>query len=383
LGSRLKNSALKPETTYSSEIGADLRFLKNRISLDLTYYSSRSVDQIMNPKISPSTGYTEGTYNSGEIRNNGLEISLNATPVKSKDFSWDINLNWSKNNSEVVSIMDSLSVYTLTEVSSNLRITAEEGKPYGVLRGSRQMRDADGNLMVNASNGRAIVESNAYLGTVNPDFIGSLRSAFKYKNFDLSFMLDFKAGGKFFSRSALNGVRTGNWLPTLTNRDDYTFSYSVLGEDDLERRGINYREPFRPYSDNNRVQGSIFEGILYKFDETSGTYTKVGPNNWYLQPQQYWSTISSSLMDWFIYDASFVKLRELTLGYNLPSALIRETPMKSARFALVGRNLATLFKNTPTGIDPQATSSTGNAQGIEAGFTLPTAYYGFDLRVSF
>lgn len=383
LGSRLKNSKLKPETTYSSEIGTDLRFFKNRISLDLTYYSSRSVDQIMNPKISPSTGYTEGTYNSGEIRNKGVEISLNTTPVKNKDFIWDINFNWSKNNSEVVSIMDSLSVYTLAEVGSNLRINAEEGKPYGVLRGSRQMRDEEGNLMVNSSNGRAIIEPDAYLGTVNPDFIGSLRSSLRFKNLDLSFLMDFKSGGKFFSRSSLHGVREGNWLRSLPNRDDYTFSYTVLGEDDLERHGVNKNEPSLAYSDGDRIMGSIFEGVLYSFDETTGTYTKVGPNNWYLQPQQYWTHISGYMMDWFIYDASFIKLREITLGYSLPSSLIGKTPLKSARFALVGRNLATLYKNTPRGIDPQATSSTGNAQGIEAGFTLPTAYFGFDLRVSF
>jgi TonB-linked SusC/RagA family outer membrane protein len=383
LGSRLKSSALKPETTYSTEIGADLRFFSNRLSTDVTFYTARSVNQIMNPKISPSTGYTEGTYNSGEIRNKGVEISVNATAVKKTDFVWDMTFNWSTNKSEVVSIMDRLSVYTLAEVGSNLRINAEEGKPYGVLRGSRQMRDADGNLMVNASNGRAVVESDAYLGNVNPKFIGSYRSSFIYKNFDFSFMVDFRAGGKFFSRSALHGVREGNWLRSLANRDDYTFSYTVLGEDDLERRGLNKNEPSLAYTDNNRVMGAIFEGILYNFDETSGTYTKIGPNNWYLQPQQYWSHAASYLMDWFIYDASYIKLREISFGYNVPFSIMKKTPLSTAKLSLVGRNLATLYKNTPRGIDPQATNSTGNAQGIEAGFTLPTAYYGFDLKITF
>ena len=383
LGSRLKSSVLKPETTYSTEIGADLRFLKNRLTFDLTWYTSKSIDQIMNPKISPSTGYIEGTYNAGEIRNKGLEISINASPIKKKDFSWDMTFNWSNNKSEVVSIMDSLSVYTLATVGSNLRINAEEGKPYGVLRGSRQMRDADGNLMVNAANGYTIVESDAYLGNVNPDFIGSFRSSFRIKNFDFSFMMDFKAGGKFFSQSALNGAKQGNWLPTLGNRDDYTFSYSVLGEDDLERRGINKNEPQLSYTDNSRVMGSIFEGVLYNFDPTTGAYIRKGNNNWYLQPQQYWTNATSYLMDWFIYDASYIKLREVTVGYNLPSTYLNKTPIKSARLAIVGRNLATLLKNTPNGIDPQATSSTGNAQGIEAGFTLPTAYYGVDLKITF
>jgi hypothetical protein len=169
----------------------------------------------------------------------------------------------------------------------------------------------------------------------------------------------------------------------LANRDDYTFSYTVLGEDDLERRGLNKNEPSLAYTDNNRVMGAIFEGILYNFDETSGTYTKIGPNNWYLQPQQYWSHAASYLMDWFIYDASYIKLREISFGYNVPFSIMKKTPLSTAKLSLVGRNLATLYKNTPRGIDPQATNSTGNAQGIEAGFTLPTAYYGFDLKITF
>jgi len=382
LGSTLKSSVLKPETTYTTELGTDLIFFKNRLSLDLTYYHTRSVDQIMNPRISPSTGFSQGTYNSGEIKNNGFEITFSVTPIQKKDLKWDVKLNWAKNNSEVVSIMEDLDVYTLREVSSNLRITVEEGKPYGVLRGSRQMRDADGNLMVNATNARAIVEPDVYLGHVNPDFIGSLSSSLRVKRFDVSFMLDYKVGGKFFSRSALHGVREGNWLATLANRDDYTFSYSVLNEGASERMGINFRDPNIPYTDD-RVKGSIFEGMVYSFNETTGEYTFVRVNNEYITPQTYWQHIAGNLMDWFIYDASFVKLREVSAGYRIPSSLFKNTPVQSARVSIVGRNLVTLFKNTPVGIDPQATSSSGNDQGIEAGFALPTAYYGFDLKISF
>lgn len=383
LGGSLKNSLLKPETTYTTEIGTDLEFFDKNISLNLTYYKTRSIDQIMNPRISPSTGYTQGTYNSGEILNDGVEVTLHAKALKRKDFAWDLTFNWAKNNSTVVSIMDELDVYTLREVSSNLRLTVEEGKPYGVLRGSRQKRDENGNLMVSSTNGRAIVEPDVYLGSVNPDFTGSVISNFRYKRFDLSFMLDYRMGGKFFSRSALHGVREGNWLATLAHRDDYTFSYSVLNEGDSERNGINFRDPSIPYTDNERAKGAIFQGLVYSFDEATGVYTYEGINNEYITPQNYWQHAAGNLMDWFIYDASFIKLREVTLGYNFPSALLSKTPVKSARFSLVGRNLATLFKNTPTGIDPQATSSSGNDQGIEAGFGLLTAYYGFAFKVSF
>lgn len=383
LGTRLKSSVLKPETTYTTELGFDLNFFKKRFGINTTYYQSKSIDQIMNPRISPSTGYVEGTFNSGEIRNSGLEIVLDVNPIRTKDFKWDITMNWSKNNSKVISIMDSLNVYTIREITSNIRINVEEGEPYGVFRGSRQMRDAEGNLMVDEANNRAIVESNAYLGKISPDFMGSFLSSFKYKNLNFSFVIDYKVGGKMFSRSALHGVREGNWLRTLENRDDYTFSYSVLNESNEERYGVNKNDPYIPYTDVDRVKGKRFEGVLYKFDEESGTYTKIGPNMAFIQPQQYWQHAASNLMDWFIYDASYAKLREMTIGYNVPSTLLRKSPLRTISVALVGRNLLTLFKNTPKGIDPQATASTGNAQGIEAGFSLPTAYYGFDIKVSF
>jgi TonB-linked SusC/RagA family outer membrane protein len=385
LGTQLKNSELKPEETFSNEAGTNLRFLKNMLSLDLTYYSSRTLNDIVNPEIPPSTGYQTGTLNAGEITNKGIEVTINATPIEKKDFSWNMTLNWAKNYNKVVAISDSLSTYTITAVNSQLNINAEKGKPFGVLRGSRQMRDADGNLMVNAATGDPFIQQNAYLGQVSPDFTGSFVSSFKVKNFDFSFMLSYQAGGKLFSETMLDGDKQGNFLPTLAGRNDYTFSGTVLGESASERLGQNNNEPALAYPDpDNRVMGAMFKGMLYSYNATTQTYTKIGPNtNLYIQPQTYWSQTTSYLMDQFIYDASFIKLAEMTLGYTVPSSFMSKTPIKSVRFSLVARNLVTLFKNTPKGIDPQATASTGNDQGVEAGYTLPTAYYGFDLKVTF
>ncbi|MPN26847.1 hypothetical protein SDC9_174273 [bioreactor metagenome] len=156
-----------------------------------------------------------------------------------------------------------------------------------------------------------------------------------------------------------------------------------MNESNEERYGVNKDDPYIPYTDTDRIKGARFEGILYKFNEETGTYTKMGPNMAFIQPQQYWQHAGNYLMDWFIYDASFVKLREISFSYNMPSSLLKNLPLKSVTIALVGRDLLTIYKNTPKGIDPQATVSSGNAQGIESGFTLPTAYYGFDLKVSF
>jgi TonB-linked SusC/RagA family outer membrane protein len=385
LGTQLKNSTLKPEKTISNEVGADLRFLENRLSLDLTYYNSRTLNDIVNPLIPPSTGYRTGTFNAGEIANNGFEVTINAKAIQKKDVSWNLTFNWSKNNNKVITISDSLSTFTMYSVNSQLNINAETGKPFGVLRGTRQRRDIDGNLMVDAATGNPIIESNVFLGQVSPESRGSFNSQFRVKNFDFSFLLTYQVGGKLFSQSMLNGDRQGNFLPTLANRNDYTFGGTVLGESSLERLGQNNNEPLLPYANpDNRVLGAKFNGVLYSYNSTTRTYTKVGPNtNLYIQPQTYWSQTTSYLMDQFIYDASFIKLSEMTLGYTVPISVIKKTPIKSLRFALVGRNLATLFKNTPQGVDPQATASTGNDQGVEAAFALPTAYYGFDFKITF
>lgn len=380
LGSLLKNSDLKPETTYSTEVGFDLRFLNSRLNLDATYYYTKSVDQIMRRKIPTSIGFTDKIVNSGVMENKGIEVSINAVPVKTKNFTWDMTFNISKNNNKVVSIADNTSFLTIGTWSSGLNINIEEGEPYGVLRGVDIKYDENGVAMIQ-ENGRPYTDANAYLGNVQPKFMGSFGTGFKYKDFDLNLMLDFKCGGKFFSASAFHGVREGSNLRSLQYRDEFLFSQTVLGESSNERMGIN-DETKGFYSDNSRAKGGLFPGIVYVQDSETGEYISKGPNTNYISPQTYWQN-ASGMYSFFIYDASYIKLREITLGYTIPKKIIRKTPLRSVRFALVGRNLWTIFQNTPKGIDPQATATSGNAQGLEAGYALPTAYYGFDLKVSF
>ncbi|MEA4935594.1 MAG: SusC/RagA family TonB-linked outer membrane protein [Paludibacter sp.] len=380
VGTKLKNPYLRPETTYSTEVGADIRLFKSRISIDASYYFTRSIDQIVSAKVSTSTGFTDRMYNTGEIQNKGVEIALTARPIQVKNiFSWDVALNWAHNKNLVVSIMDGVSSLQLGGWGS-VTINAEEGHPYGVIRGTDVRRDADGVQMI-GMDGRPISTNNQYLGNIQPKFTGSLANNFRLKNFDINVMMDFKYGGMLFSASDYTGVDQGNSLRSLQFRDEYSFSYLVLKEDANELNGINTITGL-PYSDTERVKGGIFPGRLYALNTETGEYEYRGENTQYLSAQTYWEQ-ASRRTGAFLYDASFIKIREVSIGYKLPTKMLLNTPVKSINIAFVARNLWTLYQNTPFGIDPQATASTGNDQGIESAFALPAAYYGFDFKISF
>lgn len=380
VGSKLKNPGLRPETTYSTEIGTDLRFFDKRLSLDVSYYFTKSIDQIVSAKVSTSTGFTDRMYNTGEIQNQGVEIALNARPIQSSSgLIWDMNVNWALNKNRVVSIMDGVSSLQLGGWGS-VTINAEEGEPYGVIRGTDYRYDDEGYAMIGLD-GKPISTSNQYLGNVQPLFNGSLTNSLAFKNFDLNIMMDFKSGGRVFSASDYTGVDQGNSLRSLQYRDAYSFSYLVLKEDGNELNGKNTITGL-PYSDAERVKGGIFPGRLYGLNVETGQYEYKGVNTQYLSAQTYWEQ-ASKMTSAFLYDASYIKLREVSIGYTMPSKFLKKTGINTLHVAIVGRNLWTIYHNTPFGIDPQATASSGNDQGIESAYALPAAYYGFDFKISF
>jgi len=380
VGSKLKNPSLRPETTYSTEIGTDLRFFDKRLSLDVSYYFTKSIDQIVSAKVSTSTGFTDRMYNTGEIQNRGVEIALNTRPIQTKSgFIWDMNVNWALNKNRVVSIMDGVSSLQLGGWGS-VTINAEEGEPYGVIRGTDYRYDDEGYAMIGLD-GKPISTSNQYLGNIQPLFNGSLTNSLAFKNFDMNIMMDFKSGGRVFSASDYTGVEQGNSLRSLQYRDAYSFSYLVLKEDGNELNGKNTITGL-PYSDTERVKGGIFNGRLYGLNVETGQYEYKGVNTQYLSAQTYWEQ-ASKMTSAFLYDASYIKLREVSIGYTMPSKFLKKAGINTLHIAIVGRNLWTIYHNTPFGIDPQATASSGNDQGIESAYALPAAYYGFDFKISF
>lgn len=382
-----KNPDLKPETTISKEIGAEVSFFDRRLTADITYYAKSTRDQIVQSSLSYLSGYQRRLINSGEISNKGWEVSLTATPVKTRTFEWTTIFNWSKNNSMVESLPDGIDKIEIGNGMYDTKSYAEVGKPYGALYAHTFKRDEAGNILCSIDGSPKEAPDLKYVGGIQADWRGGWNNQFRIGNFGVSFMVDFQKGGKFLSQSATMGATDGQTIQSLEGRDDYFFSSRILGESDEEIYGFmkpeytnNPNKYGVTYPDWLRAKGVVVENCVYDSD-VEGLAGQ--PIKGYARPEQYWLHYTRRNMERFIYDASFIKLREVTISYDLPKKWLRKLPIQSIRLAGVGRNIATLFSNTPRGLDPQATSTTGNAQGFERGFNLPSATYGFDIKVSF
>jgi TonB-linked SusC/RagA family outer membrane protein len=371
----LPNPQLKPETTGSYEIGADLRFLNGRINLDLTYYNSRSFDQIVEAEMAASSGYNKRVYNAGEIENKGWEIAARVRPIENRLFNWSADINFTKNTSMVKKMIEGADRIQLGEVFDMLNVV-QLGYPYGSMFGRQWLKDQQGRLMV-TSDGSPVKKENVYLGNFNPDFLLGIGNMFRYKNFDLYVLIDIKKGGKLYSGTMRQAIRNGVISGYEKDHEAYWMRKVIMGDsggsDDL-------------------WGGTIFDNIYYykpeMYDNTDNM-NPVDPNyvpekcNLYYWPGDIGYYVNDVSEELVTYDASFVKLREVSIGFNLPKSLIYKIKMTNARISIVGRNLWTFYQKTPRGIDPEAALNAGNGQGLESGSLPPTTTLGFDIKIAF
>lgn len=382
-----KNNALKPETTISKEIGTEIRFLGDRIKADITYYDKSTRDQIVETTVSYGSGYQRLVMNSGEISNKGWEVTLEAIPLKFRNFQWRTTINWSKNNSMVESLPEGIDKIQIGSGMYNTKSYAEVGRPYGAIYANVYKKNELGQLLCNADGNPKAAADMEYMGCVQADWRGGWQNSIRWKNFGFSISMDFQKGGHFLSQSAIQGATDGQTVQSLEGRDEYYFSRYILGESDQERYGFldpayaNSTSTYtQVYADWQRSKGIKIPNCIY--DDDQGDLAGQEVKGW-SSPEHYWMHYLSRDISRFIYDASYIKLREITISYDFPRRWLQKTPLQSVRIAGVGRNMATIFAHTPKGLDPQATSTTGNAQGFERGFNLPEATYGFDIKVSF
>lgn len=377
---------LKPEQTKSTEMGIELNLFKKRISFDGTIYQTSTVNQIFASQVPSETGFRSSLINGGEIQNKGIELSLNSQVIKGKKFSWNLNLNYSMNRSKVIELAPGIDRFTLGNFGS-LTVNAVVGQPIGVILGNDSYKATTGEVILR-TNGIPYVQSLTNLGNFLPDWLGSVGSNFKYKSFDLGLNFGVKMGGDLFSFSNFTANTTGNTIQSLAGRDDWVFSTLVLGETGNELRGTTQINGL-PYPDAARSKGIFYQGFYPLLDangqivyDANGRMMPGIKAQTYLLPQTYWQN-TLQVQGENLFDASYIKLNQLILGYTLPAKLIKKTPFQTARLSLVGRNLWILYSNTPKGIDPESASSTGNLQGIENGGSLPYSTYGFDLKLTF
>ncbi|MBG42563.1 MAG: SusC/RagA family protein [Aequorivita sp.] len=346
------NPNLKPETTKSYEAGLEMRFANNRLGFDVAYYKSNSIDQIVTVPISAATGYTGKLLNAGEIENTGIEVSLNAMPVKTDNFSWGLNVNWSQNDNEVVELPDGIETLQLGSFQGGVTINAVKGEPYGVIYGQDYVY-LNGEKVVNPDNGRYLKTptSNNVLGDTNPDWLMGISNTLTYKDLSFSFLIDIQEGGSLFSLDQYYGQATGIYANTAFTND----------------LGNPVRNPL------DEGGGFINPGVN---PDGSPNTTRTDANGF--SAFGYAALPAAE----FVYDASYIKLRQVSLTYNLPSKFLDNTFMTGLSFSVTGSNLWIIDKNLPYA-DPEAGLSSGNLQGYVTGSLPTTQDYGFNIKAQF
>ncbi|HEX5743739.1 MAG TPA: SusC/RagA family TonB-linked outer membrane protein, partial [Flavobacteriaceae bacterium] len=328
-----------------------------RLGFDFSWYKTNTIDQIMPVSISTATGYSSKYVNAGEIENKGIEVSLFATPFKNDNFKWDLNVNWSKNENKVISLYEDVSNLQLGSFQGGITINATVGQPYGTIQGTTYVYHANGQPIVIPGGSRGAVyqkssTTNNVIGNMNPDWNGGINNKFSYKNFNLSFLIDVQKGGDIFSLDTWYGYATGLYAETA---------------------GLNFNGV------EKRAALSAGGGIILPGVAADGTpNTLVSNFDFYGHALGYSRAVSKQ----HIYDASYVKLREVAFSYTVPSKLLENSFVSAVQLSLIGSNLWIIDKNMPHA-DPEAGLSSGNLQGYQSGVMPSTRDLGFNVKIQF
>ncbi|WP_343701315.1 SusC/RagA family TonB-linked outer membrane protein [Chitinophaga sp.] len=351
------NDELRPAMSTSYEVGTELQFANNRARLDVNYFYRNNKDQIVNVTVPSSSGYGSRLINAGEMENKGWEFTIGASPLKSKDWNWDVDINFAFMKNKIISIapgVDNLQVALDGSAlsfgfvgSPRVSLNATKGKSYGqILGGGFERDEATGKILVD-DDGYPLMKNQVELGYVTPDWTGGLASGLTYKNFYLNFSLDFQKGGRFVSISKMFNAGSGLGIETVGNND----------------KGIPKRDP-------------VEDGGGIKLDAINANTGKQ--NEAYADTKDLYESYLFSMWENWTYDASYVKLRELSFGYSLPAKIFNRTPIKGINVAVIGQNLWLIYSKAK-GLDPSELESSW----IEGGQLPGTRSIGFNVKVNF
>ena len=363
----IPNKDLKPTKTNSFEMGLELKFLKNRIGLDFTYYSQLSKSQIMGMASSSTSGYGYRLINAGEIENKGVEIALNTRPIQTKDFSWDLNFNFSKNSNKVKKLVDDMDMFELEKATwLDVQVAAKVGENFGSIVGPDFQRNENGDILIDPSTGLPMYDkSNHVLGNASWDWTGGVYTNSSYKNISLSAVFDVKVGADLYSMSARAAHETGKSMATLEGREAWYKSEEA-------RQAAGYAKDSPDWIPTG---GFIAPGVI---DNGDGTYRE---NDIIINPEKYWMNVCRNAPSMFIYDNSYVKCREITLSYTLPKTWLKNV-IDGLTVSFVARNPFIVWKNIPN-IDPDSNYNNTTGMGMEYGSLPSRKSYGFNINVKF
>ncbi|MGN8071680.1 SusC/RagA family TonB-linked outer membrane protein [Mucilaginibacter sp. SG564] len=364
----LPNANLKPALSTSYEVGTELHFIQDRIKFDFNYYTRTQKDQILSLPINGTSGYSSAVVNAGSIRNNGIEISLGGTPVKSKDFIWNVDFNIAFNRNKILSLYPGTNTLPVAPDnkptydssggnnpagatgfgfvgSPSFGVNGVVGGSYGQIIGSGFIRDAHGNIVVDA-NGMPTWSSTVNLGSMLPSYTGGFTNSFNYKGFTLAFSLDFQKGGKFVSVTQQNLNGSGLGAETVGNN-----------------------------AKGNPVRNAVADG---GGTLVAGVHADGTPNTTYVETRSLYEQVYSQIWEKWTYDASYVKLREVSIGYTFSKKMLGKTPFQSAYFGITSQNPWMIYSKVK-GVDPSQLQTSF----YEGGQLPNTRNLGFNLKLTF
>ena len=355
-GQILFDSSVRSELIKSWEAGLDVRFLQNRLGLDFAWYKTNATRQLLNLPLDPFAGYSSRKVNAGNIQNEGLEISLNGAIFQSPDvqgFNWNATAQFSLNRNKIIDLYPGVTLYDIKTLDA-IQIVAAQGSYYGDIYGQTFLRVTDkdsphyGKVIVGDDGLPLISAEKSKVGNQSPDWMLGLTNSFSYKGFNLSFLVDFRIGGDIYSATASNLFVRGNAAGTVVNgeRQDFVVLNTVVRKD--------------------------------------GGYVE---NNVPVTHQNYWERIGSTgnygLPEVFTYDATNIRLRNITLGYTFNRAMLKKTPFLRLNLSATCNNVWMIHYNLP-GIDPESVSATNtNATGFENGAAPTSRSFTFNVTVGF
>ncbi|MBL6447874.1 SusC/RagA family TonB-linked outer membrane protein [Fulvivirga sp. 29W222] len=363
-GATLSNIArdpgLKPENTQEVEVGLNTQLFKNKVGIDVSVYERNSVDQIVPLAIPSETGFTSFYTNIGKVSNRGIELGLDLTPVSlDNGFTWNLYGTFTHNRNVVEELTEGTDEVVLRNTfTGSIQAVHIVGQEYGLLRGSRAARDDEGNLLIDPTNGQLITDlTPGIIGNPNPDFIVGLTNTFRWKGITLSAVIDWRQGGDLYSVTNLSMLGRG----VTADTEDREVNKIIPGVYGNPQTG----EPLRDEGGNKIPNQTMIEVNSLYFGNTFAI---------------------NGLEEFSVWDATVIRLREVTLSYQFPKALLNKTPFGSASIGFTGRNLWFNAPNFPeaSNFDPEvSTFGASNAQGFEFTAQPSTRRYGVKLSVTF
>ena len=368
-GVEVPNFNLVPTQTREVEVGFETQFFDDRLGLDVTYYSRNTNNQITSLGVSDASGFQSRILNSGKVQNQGVELLLTTTPVQTEDVQWDADFNFAANQSEIITLAQELRQDAFSR-GGTVSIVQKVGAPVSAIYGTPYVRDGEGNI-VHGEDGYPLQGDQEVLGKGAPDWSAGFSNTVSFKNLYVNVLFDVKWGGQLYSG---------------TNALAYAYG---LHKNTLEGRAA-CEEVKNPAEGGYPVDGCfVGEGVIAQYDEEGnlvrdeeGNPAIAGENDVAVLPSEYYNNISGEIAEEFIYDANYINLRQIQVGYQLPDRWIGRAPLRDVTVSLVGRNLFYLYDSVPN-VNPGSEYNSAATPGIEYASVPQTRNVGLSLRMNF